>query len=529
MIGLAGRIQFAKTSPGASILACALPCLVAVLVFIVFLVSPAGAQEGRRVALLIGNGAYEYAPALDNPVNDATDLAATLEKLGFEVATGLDAGKAAMSELIDEFAKSLTGDETVVFFYAGHAIQVRGRNHLAAIDSDIVAVSDLEKETLALQDVLGKLAVKSSRILAFLDACRDNPLGDSDTAASLLVGHVDGLAREDITTRNTFLSYATEPGNVALDGAGRNSPFTKAILANIARPGVDLAALMTDVRRQVFEETAQQQLPWSSSSLLDRVYLSLPADGALPAAPVRTQESTDPASVLAAANELFAAGSFAGAADAYRRAAELGAIQAMTAYGNMLAEGVGVPENRIEAHRWYLKAAESGDAEAQFLVGRDYEQGKGGVAKSTKDALSWYRRAANGGNGDAMNNLAVMHVLGEGVAPDFAEALKWYRKAAGAGNGNAMFNLAALYDEGQGVQKAPQTAARWVMKSILAGTEPARLEMIQNHAAWSPEFRRSFQGEMKSIGLYGGGLDGLFGPGTKSAIEQIGRQDAVSR
>ena len=375
---------------------------------------------------------------------------------------------------------------------------------------------------MALQNVLQRLNAKARVVLGFLDACRNNPLKQSKESSALIVGQKDGLAREDLTAKNTFLAFATEPGNVAYDGTGRNSPFTTALLAHLDRPGIELSVLMTDVRRQVFETTKQKQLPWTNSSLLDRLFLKGQAvAGKAPAAPGRILESDDPAAVLAAANELFASKSLAEAAQMYERAAELKAVPAMTAFGNMLTEGIGVPKDPARAHEWYLRAADSDDAEAQFLIGRNYETGKGGVVKDLKQALGWYRKAANGGNGDAMNNMAVMHALGEGVKADFGEAVRWYQKAAEAGNGNAMFNLAALYDEGQGVKKSPKTAARWVMRSILAKIEGAKLEMANNSAAWSPAFRKMFQREMKGIGVYKGAIDGDFGPGTVAAIERI--------
>ncbi|MEM1200238.1 MAG: SEL1-like repeat protein, partial [Pseudomonadota bacterium] len=147
-----------------------------------------------------------------------------------------------------------------------------------------------------------------------------------------------------------------------------------------------------------------------------------------------------------------------------------------------------------------------------------------GVRKNLSTALKWYRRAAKGGNGDAMNNLAIMHALGEGVRQNVSEAVKWYLAGADAGNGNALFNLAALHDDGRGVKKAPDRAAKLVLRSIFAGTEAAKTEMLNNNSTWSPQFRKAFQVELKALGKYTGAIDGSFGPGTRAAISQLQQQ-----
>jgi len=482
------------------------------------------ALSERRFALVIGNSNYIHIPVLKNTANDADDISASLEKAGFKVTLGIDLNNTQLKEIFQTFASKLNSDDTALFYFAGHAIQVNGLNFLVPIDANILIENDIPKEAVSMNLILSILDSKFKNLLIFLDACRNNPfkreLGDSFVS----VGQSSGLAREDVTSRNTLIAFATEPGNVAYDGAGNNSPFAAALLENIHRPGVEISTVMTDVRRHVFEATNQKQLPWTNSSLLNYFFF-IPSEAnaeiGIPRAAERIEDSNDPASLLSAANELFNARDFSRAAELYEKAAKLGAIRAMTAYGNILSRGIGVPKNPIEAHKWLEKAADSGDADAQFLVGRNFERGQGGVETDLETALQWYRKSAENGNSDAMNNLAVMFVLGEGVAPDVNEAAKWYLNAAEKGNGNAMFNLAALYDDGHGVTKSPKLAVTWAMRSILTGTANAKLEMLNNSAAWSKEFRRQFQAELKAADLYTGKVDGLFGPGTRQAIEKI--------
>jgi uncharacterized caspase-like protein len=247
--------------------------LLAFTMLIYFLAYGAGvANASKRVALVIGNSAYENAIPLKNPRNDAEDLAVKLKSLGFEVVSGFDLDSRGMRDKVREFGQQLRGAEVAMFFYAGHALQVNGRNYLAPVNTDIRNESDLDFETIPMDFVQRQMERETKTILLFLDACRDNPLARSLRASSRSTGSVRGLARETNSSEGTFIAFATQPNNVALDGSGRNSPFTTALLENIDRPGVEISTLMTDVRRQVFELTKEQQIPWINSSLLGRFY-----------------------------------------------------------------------------------------------------------------------------------------------------------------------------------------------------------------------------------------------------------------
>ena len=230
------------------------------------------AHASKRVALVIGNSAYEHAAPLKNPRNDAEDLAVKLASLGFEVVSGFDLNSRGMRDKVREFGEKLRDADVAMFFYAGHALQVNGRNYLAPVNTDVRHESDLDFETIPMDFVQRQMERETKTILLFLDACRDNPLARSLRTNSRSTGSVRGLARETNSSEGTFIAFATQPNNVALDGNGRNSPFTTALLENIDRPGVEISTLMTDVRRQVFELTKKQQIPWINSSLLGRFY-----------------------------------------------------------------------------------------------------------------------------------------------------------------------------------------------------------------------------------------------------------------
>jgi hypothetical protein len=237
------------------------------------LLTPPEASASGRVALVIGNSAYKFAPRLNNSVNDATDVAAALERLGFDVVLGLDLDHAGTREHVLRFSGQLAGAEAGLFYYAGHALQVGGRNYLVPIDAQLTSEADLDFRAIDLDLVLRNMTRETRTNIVFLDACRDNPLavnlarrlGTRSGAVGRGLAQVAGGI-------GTLIAFATEPGNVALDGDGRNSPFTAALLDVIERPGVHVADVMIAVRNQVLKQTSGKQVPWEHSSLTERFY-----------------------------------------------------------------------------------------------------------------------------------------------------------------------------------------------------------------------------------------------------------------
>lgn len=242
------------------------------VLIVVFAITAARAE--RRVALVIGNSQYVNATVLKNPANDASDMAAALTRLGFEVVRGTDLDNAEMRETVRRFANRLEGADVALFFYAGHAVQVAGRNYLAPVDTALQKESDLDFETIPLDLVQRQMERAARTNLIFLDACRDNPLTRRLVRASRSTGGSRGLAQLETSGEGTFIAFATQPDNVALDGSGRNSPFTDALLKHIDRPGIEISTLMTDVRREVYDATGERQLPWTNSSLLGHFYFN---------------------------------------------------------------------------------------------------------------------------------------------------------------------------------------------------------------------------------------------------------------
>src|SRR5450432_1494459 len=256
------------------------------------------AKADRRVAFVVGNGAYKNVAQLPNPPVDAKAMAAVLRNVGFEVVEGTNLTRDTMTERLLEFGKKAQGADVAVFFYAGHGIAISGTNYLLPVDADIKSEMDVKLGAainidLTLDQTMGDAKVK----LVFLDACRDNPFAAKiKSNATRSVSVQSGLA-EMKSGEGTLIAFATGPGQTALDGQeGTNSPFTRALIAHITQPGLEIQQAMTEVRAQVNEETSKGQLPWGHTNLIGAVYLNPAA-----AAPASTAAAAPSASVPNAA------------------------------------------------------------------------------------------------------------------------------------------------------------------------------------------------------------------------------------
>jgi hypothetical protein len=222
-------------------------------------VSPAA----ERVALVVGNGAYTQARALKNPTRDAAAVAGTLRDAGFQVTVVNDATVEAFFEGLETFKKAATGAEVALFFYAGHGMEVDGKNYLLPVDAALESSAQLRTQTVPLETVLGDLdAARAVAKLVILDCCRDNPLSRSWMASrSSGTGGLGAIADGTVPPA-TMIMYASAPGQVALDGTGANSPFTEALVAHLAQPGLSAFDTFLGVSDVVARTTGEKQVPW---------------------------------------------------------------------------------------------------------------------------------------------------------------------------------------------------------------------------------------------------------------------------
>jgi uncharacterized caspase-like protein len=257
---------------------------IAALSLATLLFSGDAAFADKRVAFVVGNGAYKNVPQLPNPPTDARTMASTLRNVGFEVVEGYNLTRDKMTEKLLEFGHKAEGADIAVFYYAGHGIAMGGANYLLPVDADLKSEADVKLGATINVDVTLDQTMQDAKVkLVFLDACRDNPFAAKMQTAKLSRGLTvnSGLAAMN-TGQGTLIAFATSPGQTALDGdKGTNSPFTRALVANITQPGVEIQQAMTKVRAQVNDETNKNQMPWGHTDLTGSVYLnpaSLPAD-----------------------------------------------------------------------------------------------------------------------------------------------------------------------------------------------------------------------------------------------------------
>ena len=468
------------------------------LLIAIAMVSPVHAAEAaRRVALVIGNSAYAKVARLPNPARDAAAIAATFRRMGFdEVILKTDQNQVGLRRALGRFSRIAAGADVAVLYYAGHGIEVAGRNYLIPTDATLADANDVGFEAVSLTTAMSALERAGKLKLVILDACRNNPFAVkmTRTGATRSVGR--GLARVSPAGSDTLVAYAAREGTTADDGSGGHSPYTTALLKVLEAPGLDVRLLFGKVRDQVRAATGNRQEPFTYGSLGgDRIFLSAPAATAStsPGAPASAPASVpaSPAASGLSADELVELGirsyqqkQFGKARARYRSAASQGSVHAMAYLAEMYTKGEGGSKNHVKAARLFRSAANAGHAGAMFGLGK-------------------------------------MYALGLGVSRDSAQAARWYQLAANKGNGQAMLRLASLYSQGSGVAKNTARAVDLVFSALQKSNYAAFEEMTTRSGNWTIQFRIALQARMKQRGFYKGPLDGKYGPATKRALEQL--------
>ena len=251
----------------------------------------AQAEKERRAALVIGNSAYRNSTPLPNPLKDARAVADALKRLGFAVTDGYDLTNAEMVQKLRAFGRSAEGASVALVFYAGHGLQVAGRNYLLPVDAALEREQDLRYEAVALDTILDEAQPAKRLRIVILDACRDNPFAVRMARAlgatrSASVGR--GLAQVADIQTDTLIAYATAADAVAEDGTGGNSPYTAALLEQLDKPGLEINLLFGRVRDSVFKATSGRQRPFTYGSLGGEPFYLVPPKQEAASAPANT-------------------------------------------------------------------------------------------------------------------------------------------------------------------------------------------------------------------------------------------------
>lgn len=223
------------------------------------------AAAGERVALVVGNNSYNKAPLI-NPINDATAIGAALNKMGYRTTVINNADRSSMENALDEFSLKAEKADYALFFYAGHAIQVDGKNYLIPVGSRLKNRRDI-KRLIELDDVTEELGRSSRLGVAIIDACRNNPFAHELNGSIGRSVVSRGLARARLRSGNVLVAYATEEDAIADDGLGQHSPYTSALLQHIDNPETDVRLMFGQVRDTVIANTNGSQRPYVYGSI----------------------------------------------------------------------------------------------------------------------------------------------------------------------------------------------------------------------------------------------------------------------
>ena len=244
--------------------------------------SPAAQTPERRIALVIGNGAYANVTRLPNPPNDARAIAKSLRSIGYDVTEGYDLDRGGLQKTVNEFLRSAIGAKIAVLYYAGHGISIDGRNFMVPTDVKLDTAQNLIASMTEIETIMAGLDDQIRTNVFILDACRNNPLAEQPQAAAggrglqIATGLTapTGLSSGVLRGAGTLIAFATAPGQIALDGDGANSPFSDLLARHIGTPGLEVQQMLTRVRAEVVTTTKSKQVPWSNSALLGEVYLA---------------------------------------------------------------------------------------------------------------------------------------------------------------------------------------------------------------------------------------------------------------
>lgn len=483
------------------------------------LISVAGLAQAAsdRVALVIGMSDYATIGRLDNTLNDARGVAASLGSIGFDVTLSLDTSAADLRQQLDDFAfRSETADLALIYF-AGHGVEVAGENFMIPVDAQVRSNRDVQRQSISLKQMLAAVDRARKMRIVVLDSCRDNPLGGTIDLASAdttttgtdgarAPGGSGGLAPAD-PDRGTLVAFAARDGQVALDGTGVHSPFATALMEKMVEPGLEISLMFRQVRDKVLDMTGNLQEPHTYGSLTGvPFYLAGPGAG---------QVQGTQASALDAW-----AGIRPDQEDQLLALAEQGDTRSMLGLAYIR---LNPNEDRFDpasAVEFLERAAAAGSPEAQFELAKLYEKGLS-VVVDHKRALELYTAAADADFADAINDLGFLNFQGGlGLPANPPKAIGYFERAADLRHPQAQFNYAALIDDGLVEGKGPDDSARYLYAALRSGS-PDVLKILQERPnMFSGETRRALQGKLQEFGFYEGAIDGDIGPGTKRGIRK---------
>ena len=232
----------------------------------------------KKIALVVGNGNYQNTAKLKNPTNDSQDIKTSLEKIGFQVFYGENLKQTEFKRLVRDFSSNSNGAEISLFYYAGHGLQLSGRNFLVPTDAEILSEDEIPDSTISLDFIQNRMEDSKAKLnIFFIDACRDNPFEKNiENANGRNTNLARGLSNPNMYfTHQSIISFATAPNEIAFDNPKeRNGIYTKSLLKYIGQIGVKIDDVLKSTIRDVIIETDNTQIPWIHQKLYDDFYLN---------------------------------------------------------------------------------------------------------------------------------------------------------------------------------------------------------------------------------------------------------------
>ncbi len=462
----------------------------------------------EKIAMVIGMGAYQNVPGLKNTVNDARNVGAKLEQVGFKVTYAIDATQQQLLDLMDTFSFDSETADVALIYYAGHGVEASGQNFLIPVDAKVRSIKDVARVSISLDQLLKSVDHARKMRIVILDACRNNPFGEllsaEDTGGA---APPQGLAAVN-PEQGTLVAFAAKEGQVALDGKGDDSPFALALMDSVVQPNLEIGLMFRRVRDEVLRQTDNKQEPYTYGSLSGTpFYLAGAVEGGETA-----DQPADPRVAWANIKP--------DEEQQMRALAEQGDTRSMIGLAYIAQNP---QDNRYDpklAFDYMSRAAKAGEAEAQFELAKLYEKGIGVTADPAK-ALELYKAAADQGYADALNDLGFLYFQGDlGLAPDQAKGIEYFQKAAALRHPEAMFNMAGMIDGGFIKDKGPKDAANYLYDALRVGSKDVLEQLTTNSAAFSVKTRVELQKILKDHNFMTGKTDGKFGADAISAIRK---------
>lgn len=482
------------------------PALLIAFVAALFIAPPAPAEE--RIALVIGMARYENIVALKNTAGDAALISDTLGDIGFQVTTLVDAPHDELVAALDDFRFAAETSDLALIYFAGHGVEVQGENFLIPVDARVTTNAELQRQAVSLKDLLAAVDRARKMRVVILDSCRNNPL-----PGSIVADAGSGGSQPDSTTRGggglvtpspdrgTLVAYAAKDGNVALDGAGANSPFALALARRLAVPGLEISLMFRQVRDDVLAETGGRQEPHTYGSLSGIPYFLAGAD--------RVDSQIENNDLRIAWSDIRPEQE-----SQLETLAAAGDTRSMIGLAYIRLNENGTDFDPSAAYALLDRAANAGSAEAQFELAKMLEKGVG-IAADPERALRLYQLSAAQDFPDAINDLGFFYYHGAlGLPQDPAKALDHFGRAADLRYPAAMYNYAALIDDGLVEGKDAEDAAAYLFDALRAGSEDVLAILSERPDSFSLATRKALQARLQDVDFYDGTIDGAFGAAT---------------